>query len=61
VSGPIATIDVVVAEDLSGHLRRQEVHLVGGLRAAEDSRRRATVVAQISTEAFRRTVKSVVP
>ena len=61
VSGPVAAIDVVVAEDLPGEFRRQEVDLVGRLRAAEDSGRRVTLSGQVATKSFRGTVEGFVP
>src|SRR5919198_1087927 len=37
VSGAVAAVDAVRAEDLTSELLRDEVHLVRGLRAAEDA------------------------
>ena len=39
VSGAVAAVDVVVAEDRASELLREEVHLVRRVRAAEDSER----------------------
>src|SRR5690348_10620763 len=52
VSGSIAAVDVVVAEDLPGHLRREEVDLVGRFGAAEDSGRGAAIFSQIATKSL---------
>src|SRR3954465_14131741 len=61
VSGPIAAVDVVVAEDPAGELRRQEVHFVRRLRAAEDSGRRPAVFGQIALEPLRGAIEGLVP
>lgn len=61
VSGSIAAVDVVVAEDLPGEFRREEIDLVGRLRAAEDSRRLTSVRGQISAKALGRTVERFIP
>src|SRR5512146_2847507 len=52
VSGPVTAVDVVVAEYLPRELRREEVHLVGRFRAAEDSGRRSAMRRQALAEAF---------
>ena len=61
MSGSIAAVDVVIAEDRPGEFRRQEVHLVGGLRAAEDSGRLPAVLGEVSTEPFGRAIEGFVP
>ena len=61
VSGPVTAIDVVVAEDLPGEFRREEVDLVGRLRAAEDSGGLATMGRQGFTESLGGTVECFVP
>src|SRR5690242_19316964 len=61
VSGPVAAIDVVVAENLPGELRRQEVDLVGRLRVAEDSRGLATMGRQRPAESLGGTVECFIP
>ena len=61
MSGPITAIDVVVPEHRSCKLRREEVHLIGGLRAAEDSGRRSAVLRQIASEPIGRAIESLIP
>src|SRR5512146_244158 len=61
VSGPVTAIDVVVAEHLPRELRREEVDLVGRLRAAEDSSRRPAVRGQAAAESIGGTIERFVP
>src|SRR5215207_7522815 len=61
VSGPVAAVDVVVAEHRPGKLRRQEVDLVGRLRAAEDSGRGPSVFGQAALESLGRAIEGLVP
>jgi len=61
VSGPVTAIDVVVAEDLPGEFRRQEVDLVGRLRAAEDSGGLATMGLQTLAESLGGAIECFVP
>ena len=61
VSGPVATVDVVGAERDAGELLRQEVHLVGGLRAAEDPERVRAARVDVAAEALGRAVERLVP
>ena len=48
VSGAVAAVDVVGADHLARELLRQEVHLVGRLRAGEDPEGRRRVRARIA-------------
>src|ERR1044072_6704493 len=57
VSSPVATVDVVGAEGDPGQLLRQEVHLVGGLRAAEDAERVRTARIDVAAEALGRGIE----
>src|SRR6266536_4346670 len=61
VSGPVAAVDVVVAEDLPGELRCQEVDFVRRLRAAEYARRGSTVLGQVATETLGCAIEGFVP
>src|SRR5436190_5635314 len=61
VSGPVAAVDVVVAEDLPGEFRRQKVDFVGRLGAAEYARRGSAVLGQVATEALGGAVERFVP
>src|SRR5207237_3711982 len=60
VSGSIATVDVVFAEDHAAELLGEEIHLVGRSRAAEDSDRVGPALgerlAELSGNAFERLV-----
>ena len=61
VSRPVAAVDVVGAEGDAGELLRQEVHLVGGLRAAEDAERVRTTRLDVAAEPLGGAVERVVP
>ena len=61
VSGPVAAVDVVGAERDAGELLRQEVHLVGGLRAAEDAERVRTARIDVAAEPLGRAIERLVP
>ena len=58
VSGPVATVDVVRAERDAGELLREEVHFVGGLRAAEDPERVGATTVEVAAEAVGRAVRT---
>ena len=61
VSRSVAGIDVVRAEGDAGELLREEVHLVGGLRAREDAEGIRAVRRAIATEAVGGRVEGIVP
>jgi hypothetical protein len=61
VSCPVATVDVVGAERDTGELLREEVHLVGGLRAAEDAERVGPAGIDVAAEPVRSGVERVLP
>ena len=61
MSGPITAVDVVIPEHLPRHFRREEIHLVGRLGAAEDAGRGTPVFVEVSTEAFGGFVEGLIP
>src|SRR4051812_2546193 len=61
VSRPVATVDVVGAERDAGQLLRQEVHFVGGLRAAEDAEGVGAMRIDVAPETQRRAIERVFP
>src|SRR5439155_20706504 len=61
VSGAVAAIDVVAAQDLTGELLRDEVHLVRGLRAAEQADSVAAVPLGGAAKPLGCPIESLVP
>src|SRR5262245_23182730 len=61
VSGPVAAIDVVTADDHAGKLLGDEVHLVGGLGATEQAERPRTVTLDNRLQAGGGAVERLVP
>ena len=61
VSGTVAAVDVVAADDAPRKLLRDEVRLVRALRAAEETERLRTVPVDDAAEAGGRPVERLVP
>src|SRR6188472_369350 len=61
MSGAVTAIDVVGPKDLTGELARHEVHLVGGLRTAEDPRSPARVAIHRAAQPLGSPVQGLVP
>jgi len=61
VSSPVATIDVVAADDGADEFLRDVVELVGGLGAAEHAERARSVLGDFAADSFRDAVESFFP
>jgi hypothetical protein len=61
VSSPVATIDVVTAQYNARELLSNEVHLVGRLGAAEQSKGLATVLLDNGLQTARRKIQRLFP
>jgi|SRR5713226_8907268 len=61
VSSPVATVDVVAADDRADEFLRDVVQLVGGLGAAEHAEGARSVLADFAADALRDAVESFFP
>ncbi len=61
VSSPVATIDVVAADDRADEFLRDVIELIGSLGAAKHAEGAGPVLANFAADSFRDTVKSFFP